>query len=160
MLLSTGTVWRHKDRQTATNASSYSPQAFPRKGKSSIYYGTLRVLTEACSNLHDIIGCSQEISTKASCLRNLHNLIEGPKNTTKSQSHLGSKDPKWTISWNKILKRYAHKLSLPLSPRRTQTYAPNAMTSSSFSNANKAIKPIGGIREEEQRGGTPNVSKN
>jgi hypothetical protein len=51
-------------------------------------------------------------------------------------------------------------------PQRIQTDAPNSMArtplrcaSPSLPNFNKATKAIGVIREEEQKGGTPNFSK-
>lgn len=47
--------------------------------------------------------------------------------------------------------KQAHKLELVESPRRTQTYAPNARASPSLPNSNKATKAIGGIREEEHK---------
>jgi hypothetical protein len=38
---------------------------------------------QAWGNIWNLIGCSQEITMKASHLRNLHYLIEGPKKTIK-----------------------------------------------------------------------------
>ena len=71
----------------ATKASPYSPRAFPPKGKPSIHYRTLRVVTEPAQSL----GQSPQLNWrlpinrhKGLHLRNLHNLIGGPKNTTKT----------------------------------------------------------------------------
>src|SRR3954463_14446201 len=52
--------------------------------------------------------------------------------------------------------KQAHKLELTESPRRTQTYAPNARASPSLPNSNKATKSIGGIRKEEHKRRTQN----
>ena len=88
-------------------------------------------------------------------LKNLHNLIGVPKNTTKTTKTTKPsrvQRPKR----NKLPKEYTHELSPPRITRRTQTDAPNAMASHSPPNSNKATKAIEGIREEEQRRRTPN----
>src|SRR3954465_1622038 len=53
-----------------------------------------------------------------------------------------------------------HKLELAESPRRTQTYAPNARESPSPPISNKATKAIGGIREEEHKSRTQTYAPN
>ena len=84
---------------------------------SSIHYVTLGRLPnphKAWGYLHNWIGGSQQIATKALPLKNLHNLIGVPKNTTKTPqrplSRLGSKDPRGTSSGNKLPKWYTHQL--------------------------------------------------
>ena len=61
VLLSVGAVWRHNAPQMPRRLT-VSPRAFPPKGKPSIHYGTLRVITEpvqAWGNLYNLIGGSQ-----------------------------------------------------------------------------------------------------
>jgi hypothetical protein len=84
-------------------------------------------------------------------LRSQHNLIGGSKNTTKSPSRIGSKDLRGIISGYKYQREISHELSLSHITWRTQTDAPNAITSPPLSNFTKAIKAIRVIREEEQR---------
>ena len=65
----------------------------------AIHYGTLegghRTLTKAWGKLHNLIGGSQVIATKASqSLRDLHNLIGAPRTPQRSQSRLGFQEPK------------------------------------------------------------------
>ena len=93
-------------------------------------------------------------------MKNLHNLIGVPKNTTKTTKTTKPsrvQRPKR----NKLREQapeeiYSRTFHLHVSPRRAHTDAPNAMASPSLPNSNKSTKAIGGIREEEQSRRTPN----
>ena len=85
--------------------------------------------------------------------------MEASRTPQRPLSRLGSKDPRGTSSRSEYLTNF----HLHVSPRRSQTDAPNAMartpqrcTDPSLSNSNKATKAIGGIGEEEQEGRTQN----
>jgi hypothetical protein len=115
MLLSVGVVWRHK----APQMPRYSPRAFPPRGKSSIYYGTLEGGHQTRTGLGQSSQVNLRLLSNIQSYKdwgNLHNLIESsqksPQGIKKPLSRVGFQGPKI----NKLL-------TLTGSSKRTQTDA-------------------------------------
>src|SRR5215216_2371064 len=119
------------------------------KGGHSLHYGTL----EGGHRTRTRLGLTPQLNWRPTTIK-----PQKSTNSTKGQrSHKRSTiQPHNRLGFQGTQEKQAHKLELAESPRRTQTYAPNARASPSLPNSNKATKAIGGIREEEHKRRTQN----
>ena len=131
------------------------------KGGHLLHYGTL----EGGHRTRTRLGLTPQLNwrlpttkpQKATMPQKANNATKGYKTTKGQQDHKRSTiQPHNRLGFQGTQEKQAHKLELAESPRRTQTYAPNARASPSLPNSNKATKAIGGIREEEHKRRTQN----
>src|SRR3954469_7958554 len=153
-------MWKHVTHRRHKRLTLFS-QVHTTKGGHLLHYGTL----EGCHRTRTRLGLTPQLNwrlpttkpQKATMPQKANKSTKGYKTTKGQQYHKRST----TQSHNRLgfqgtQEKQAHKLELAESPRRTQTYAPNARTSPSLPNSNKATKAIWGIREEEQKRRTQN----
>ena len=125
------------------------------KGGHLLHYGTL----EGGHRTRTRLGLTPQLNWRLPTTKpqKANNATKGYKTTKGQQDHKRSTiQPHNRLGFQGTQEKQAHKLELAESPRRTQTYAPNARASPSLPNSNKATKAIGGIREEEHKRRTQN----
>ena len=136
-----------RNSPTPQKAHPILPSAH-HKRRSVVHYGTL----EGGHRTRTRLGLTPQLNWRlptikpqqATMPQKANNATKGYKTTKGQQDHKRSTiQPHNRLGFQGTQEKQAHKLELAESPRRTQTYAPNARASPSPLNSNKATKAIG-----------------